>query len=79
MGAVSLMRAVPTQRGFGLVAFADAMVRWLEREEDLFDALRAFSQLEQGGERPVAEVLRILGGSNGHGRRDSDPEPEVEL
>jgi len=60
MGAVSLMRAVPTQRELGLDRFADNMTQWLEGEQDLFDALRDFSQLEQSGERSVCDVLTIL-------------------
>jgi hypothetical protein len=60
MGAVSLMRAVPTQRELGLDRFSDNMAQWLEREEDLFDALRDFTRLEQSGERSVSEVLTLL-------------------
>jgi len=64
MGAVSLMRAVPTQRELALTRFADDVVRWLSGEQDLFDALRDFSRLEQSGERSVAEVLSILARDN---------------
>ncbi len=60
MGAVSLMRAVPTQRGYALPRFAAQLSAWLEGEDDLFDALRRFSRLEGGGSRTVAEVLRML-------------------
>jgi fructose-bisphosphate aldolase class 1 len=63
MGAVSLLRAVPSLRGVDPVVFADAMVAWLATEEDLFDALRAFSRLEAGGQRPVLEVLESLRGA----------------
>ena len=61
MGALSLLRAVPTQRRLGIVPFAEGLVAWLEREEDLFDALRDFTRLEGAGRRPVSEVLRHLG------------------
>lgn len=60
MGAVSLLRAVPMQRGWDAPAFAEAMAAWLEHEEDLFDALRAFAHLERSGSRTTAEVLRLL-------------------
>jgi hypothetical protein len=60
MGAVSLMRAVPTQRSYDIRSFTAAMCAWLCHEEDLFDALRSFSRLEGGGTRPIAEVLRLL-------------------
>lgn len=61
MGAVSLLRAVPTQRTLTLPAFAAGMATWLSGEEDLFDALRDFSRLEGRGARSVEEVLRTLG------------------
>ena len=61
MGAVSLLRAVPTQRTYALNAFAEDLAVWLEREEDLFDALRDFTRLEGHGQRSVAEVLVELG------------------
>lgn len=61
MGAVSLLRAVPTQRTYALSAFANDLAVWLEREEDLFDALRDFTRLEGHGQRSVAEVLMELG------------------
>ncbi|MCB9781272.1 MAG: hypothetical protein H6742_22080 [Alphaproteobacteria bacterium] len=60
MGAISLLRAMPTQRNLTLSAFTTAMVAWLAREDDLFDALRDFSRLEARGQRSVAEVLRLL-------------------
>lgn len=60
MGAISLLRAVPTQRTLTLPAFARDMVTWLGLQDDLFDALRDFSQLEASGARPVAEVLALL-------------------
>lgn len=60
MGALSILRAVPVQRSYGLAAFAGAMAGWLAREDDLFDALRAFSHLERSGQRPVVEVLHLL-------------------
>ncbi|HUH03046.1 MAG TPA: hypothetical protein VML75_13710 [Kofleriaceae bacterium] len=85
MGAVSLLRAVPTQRGLSLASFAAAMRDWLAGEDDLFDALRAFAQLEQDGARPVAEVLRLLTTSRaGAAARpdrnvDGDRDAEAEL
>jgi hypothetical protein len=60
MGAVSLLRAVPTQRTLALAAFAEGVRRWLASEEDLFDALRDFSRLEGRGARSVQEVLGTL-------------------
>lgn len=67
MGAVSLLRAVPVQRSYDLRSFVAAASTWLAEEEDLFDAQRAFAHLESAGQRPVAEVLRLLarGGSAG--------------
>ncbi len=83
MGAVSLMRAVPIQRGYGVRAFAQATASWLAGEEDLFDALRVFTRLEGGGSRPVAEVLRLLArgdAARGDGARAADGDPaEAEL
>lgn len=67
MGAVSLMRAVPSQRAYGLEAFADDLVAWLATEEDLFDALRSLTRLEEGGS-PLRENLVELakrGGERG--------------
>ncbi len=61
MGAVSLLRAVPTQRSYAIGTFARDMVTWLKRHEDLFDALRDFTRLEGHGRQPVAAVLRTLG------------------
>jgi UDP-N-acetylglucosamine--N-acetylmuramyl-(pentapeptide) pyrophosphoryl-undecaprenol N-acetylglucosamine transferase len=61
MGAISLLRAVPVQRGYALSEFSEALCGWLDREEDLFDALRAFSRLEGRGRRTVPEVLALLG------------------
>lgn len=61
MGAVSLLRAVPTQRRLTLTAFCDRVAGWLGEEEDLFDAVRAFSRLEGAGRRSVDEVLSALG------------------
>jgi hypothetical protein len=60
MGAVSLLRAVPVQRGYEIGRFAAAMAEWLGGEDDLFDALRAFAHLERSGGRTVPEVLHIL-------------------
>ncbi len=60
MGAVSLMRAVPSQRGLAVGPFADGLLAWLEHVDELFDAVRDFSRLEGAGERPVDEVLALL-------------------
>ena len=60
MGAVSLMRAVPTQRVYALGDFAASMAAWLGGEEDLFDALRDFTRLEAHGQRSVSDVLAEL-------------------
>ena len=60
MGAISLLRALPTQRGYDIGEYARDCVAWLEGCEDLFDALREFSRLEGGGERTAAEALRLL-------------------
>jgi UDP-N-acetylglucosamine--N-acetylmuramyl-(pentapeptide) pyrophosphoryl-undecaprenol N-acetylglucosamine transferase len=57
MGAISLMRAVPTQRTLTITRFATQIAAWLQREDDLFDALRRYSHLEDGGTQSVAEVL----------------------
>ena len=62
MGAVSLLRAVPTQRALPIAAFADAIASWLERREDLFEAVAEFSRLEGSGSLPVRDVLANLGG-----------------
>ncbi len=63
MGAVSLLRAVPRQRTLEVVDFAEGVERWLENEEDLFEALRAFARSEGDGQRPVGEVLGMLRGN----------------
>lgn len=60
MGAVALLRAVPTQRGLAIAVFVEAIVPWLAEQEELFDAVRDFSRLESSGARPVAEVLTLL-------------------
>ncbi len=60
MGAVSLLRALPTQRELTLARYCALLTEWLAREEDLFDALRSFSRLEGRGARPVGEVLSML-------------------
>ena len=65
MGAVALLRAIPTQRDFELRAFASQLSRWLAKEEDLFDALREFSRLEGNGVRNVSEVLQQLAQGKG--------------
>jgi hypothetical protein len=64
MGAVSLLRAVPRQRTLGVRDFAERMARWLENEEDLFEALGRFARAEGAGQRPVGEVLGLLGGGD---------------
>ena len=60
MGAVSLVNALPVQRGISVGDVAAALVIWLERETDLFDALRRFAHLEGGGARSLGDVLRAL-------------------
>ena len=60
MGAVSLLRALPTQRELSLERFTVQLTEWLATEDDLFDALRAFTRLEGRGARPVGEVLALL-------------------
>ena len=60
MGAVSLMRAVPLQRGYDIGAFAEALAAWLAGHDDLFDALRTFSRSEGGGRLTIAETLAQL-------------------
>jgi spore coat polysaccharide biosynthesis predicted glycosyltransferase SpsG len=60
MGAVSLVNALPVQRGIGIAEVAAGIVAWLERETDLFDALRRFAHLEGNGARSLGEVLRAL-------------------
>ncbi len=61
MGAISLLRAVPTQRsGLSLIAFAESMASWLATEDDLFEALRSFTRREAAGRSTVAGVLREL-------------------
>lgn len=67
MGAVSLLRAVPTQRSFPVAEFARGLADWLAHEEDLFDALRSFARLEGQGQRTVAEVVRLLRASSAAG------------
>ncbi len=61
MGAISLLRAVPTQRTLTLHSFAQSVTDWLAQHDDLFEAVRDFSRLEGSGRRPVAEVLHLLG------------------
>lgn len=60
MGAVSLLRAVPTQRSYAIAEFARDMAAWLASQQDLFDALRDFTRLEGRGRKPVAAVLSQL-------------------
>jgi len=60
MGAVSLLRAVPTQRTLSVRAFADLVGRWLAGRDDLFDAVADLTRLEGGGARPLVEALALL-------------------
>jgi UDP-N-acetylglucosamine--N-acetylmuramyl-(pentapeptide) pyrophosphoryl-undecaprenol N-acetylglucosamine transferase len=60
MGAVSLVNALPLQRGVAVGEVATGLVTWLERETDLFDALRRFAHLEGNGARSLGDVLRQL-------------------
>jgi hypothetical protein len=67
MGAVSLVNALPVQRGMPLADAAAAIAGWLAREDDLFDALRTFARLEGNGARPLHDVLRTLGAPSTNG------------
>src|SRR6185503_19474735 len=60
MGAVSLVNALPLQRAVPVSEVATSLVTWLERETDLFDALRRFAHLEGNGARSLHDVLRAL-------------------
>lgn len=60
MGLVSLLRSVPTQRTYPLAHFVRDLSRWLVTHDDLFDALRELSRLENHGERTIAECLHLL-------------------
>jgi UDP-N-acetylglucosamine--N-acetylmuramyl-(pentapeptide) pyrophosphoryl-undecaprenol N-acetylglucosamine transferase len=60
MGAVSLVNALPLQRGVGVGEVAAGLVTWLERETDLFDALRRFAHAHGNGARSLGDVLRAL-------------------
>jgi hypothetical protein len=60
MGAVSIVNALPAQRGIDIADAAKGLVAWLTRESDLFDALRRFAHLEGGGARSLGDVLRAL-------------------
>jgi len=51
---------LPLQRGVGVGEVASGLVTWLERETDLFDALRRFAHLEGNGTRSLGDVLRAL-------------------
>ncbi len=75
MGAVSLMRAVPLQRGYRLSDFADELTRWLDSQDELFDALRSFAKHEDSGRLSVREVLAQLNASDAeadHGNSYND-------
>jgi UDP-N-acetylglucosamine--N-acetylmuramyl-(pentapeptide) pyrophosphoryl-undecaprenol N-acetylglucosamine transferase len=60
MGAVSLVNALPLQRGVAVGEVAAGLVTWLERETDLFDALRRFAHAHGNGARSLGDVLRAL-------------------
>lgn len=60
MGAVSLMRAVPTQRQLSLAQFAELMGAWLPQYDELFDAVRDLSRAEGHGQRAIAEAITLL-------------------
>ena len=59
-GAVALLRAIPAQRTLTAPGFVELLGAWLSKENDLFDAQRSFVHLESGGQRTVAETLRLL-------------------
>ena len=67
MGAVSLLRAVPSQRsgGLSLEAFTEATTAWLVHEDELFEALGRFTRREGAGRATVAAVLRELQAETG--------------
>lgn len=65
MGAISLLRAVPTQRTLPLLPFAEQVATWLATQDDLFDAVARFSRLEGHGKRTVPEVLHHLNAGEG--------------
>ena len=60
MGAVSLLRAVPLQRSYRLAAFATDMTKWLQSQDELFDALRVLTHTEGGGRLSLNEALAWL-------------------
>jgi hypothetical protein len=60
MGALSLVQALPVQRTVTIGDAATALADWLAGQDDLFDALRTFAQLEGHGARSLGEVLRAL-------------------
>lgn len=60
MGALALLRALPTQRRLEVEEYARRTAAWLARHDDLFEATAEFSRLEGAGARPVAEVLERL-------------------
>ena len=60
MGALALLRALPTQRRLEVQEYARRTAAWLARHDDLFEATAEFSRLEGAGARPVAEVLEQL-------------------
>lgn len=60
MGAVALMRAVPTQRRLTLVRFAELVEAWLSCYHELFDAVRDLTRTEHHGQRSIAEALTLL-------------------
>lgn len=57
MGAIALLRAIPSQKHFSLLKFAQEMVRWLANQDDLFEALRQLTHQEQLGKKTIATVL----------------------
>lgn len=61
MGALALVRAVPTQREYALPAFAEDLLRWLGACDDPYAAVKRLSTLEGHGARPLPEVLRMDG------------------
>jgi hypothetical protein len=61
MGALALLRALPTQREYALSAFTADFLRWLGDCDDPYAALKRLHALEGGGARPLAEALRMDG------------------
>lgn len=60
LGTISLLRAFPTQRDYGIRAFAADFERWAAGADDPYTSLRHYHRLEAEG-RTFAEILRLAG------------------